>query len=91
MTAPLYVFVSSKMRELAAERQALRELIPALSNDVVTLQAWVFEEDAPATDRSIRQVYLDALKRSVAVHRPVLERAGRMDAGRVRAGDGMGH
>jgi tetratricopeptide (TPR) repeat protein len=64
MTAPLYVFVSSKMQELAAERQALRELIPALSNDVVTLQAWVFEEDAPAADRSIRQVYLDALKRS---------------------------
>ena len=64
MTSPLYVFVSSKMQELAAERQALRELIPALSNDLVTLQAWVFEEDAPAADRSIRQVYLDALKRS---------------------------
>ncbi len=64
MSTPLYVFVSSKMQELAAERQALRELIPTLGSDVVTLRAWVFEEDAPATDRSIRQVYLDALKRS---------------------------
>jgi tetratricopeptide (TPR) repeat protein len=60
----LYVFVSSKMRELAAEREALIELLPALGGDQVSLQAWVFEDSAPASNASIREVYLDALRES---------------------------
>lgn len=64
MSSELRVFISSKMQELAAERQALQELLPLLSRDLVHLRAWVFEEDAPAANKSIREVYLDALKHS---------------------------
>jgi hypothetical protein len=39
----LRVFVSSKMRELAPERQALKVALDALRVD-----AWVFEEDSGA-------------------------------------------
>lgn len=63
-TTPLYIFISSKMRELAAERQTLHKLLPTLGNDLVKLQPWGFEDDAPASSASIRRVYLDALKRS---------------------------
>jgi tetratricopeptide (TPR) repeat protein len=52
------------MQELAPERQALHELLSTLSTDLVTLRAWVFEEDAPASTASIRDVYLAALKNS---------------------------
>lgn len=64
MTTELHIFISSKMTELAPERQALHRLLPALGNDLVKLTPWVFEDDAPAADASIRSVYLDALKRS---------------------------
>jgi len=64
MATELHVFISSKMQELAAERQALRALLPALGNELVTLSAWAFEQDAPASERSIREVYLSALKQS---------------------------
>ena len=64
MTSEFRVFISSKMHELAPERQALHELLPALSNDLVRLRAWAFEDDAPAANKPIRDVYLEALKSS---------------------------
>jgi tetratricopeptide (TPR) repeat protein len=64
MASEFRVFISSKMLELAPERQALNDLLPTLGSDLITLRAWVFEDDAPAADKPIREVYLDALKRS---------------------------
>ncbi|MBN2471600.1 MAG: DUF4062 domain-containing protein, partial [Anaerolineae bacterium] len=64
MTLELSVFISSKMQELIQERRALHEFLPGLSNDFIKLRAWVFEDDATASDRSIREVYLNALKNS---------------------------
>ncbi len=64
MTTELRIFISSKMTELGAERGAVHRLLPALGSDLVALRPWVFEDDAPAADASIRSVYLDALKRS---------------------------
>lgn len=64
MTSEIRVFISSKMQELAAERHAVHELLPELHRDLARLRAWVFENDAPAADKSIREVYLDALKHS---------------------------
>jgi tetratricopeptide (TPR) repeat protein len=64
MNPEIRVFISSKMQELAAERQALQVLLPELNHDLVNLRAWVFEEDAPAANKSIRDVYLDVLKES---------------------------
>ncbi len=64
MTTELHVFISSKMQELFPERHALQELLPKLGNDLISLRTWIFEDDAPATNRSIREVYLDALKNS---------------------------
>ena len=64
MTTELHVFISSRMQELAPERQALGALLPTLGGDLVALRAWVFEDDAPAADKPIRDVYLDALKAS---------------------------
>lgn len=60
-----HVFISSKMQELAPERQALQELLPTLGRDIIKLRAWVFEGDAPASDKSIREIYLEALRESV--------------------------
>lgn len=62
--AKLDIFISSKMVELAAERQALHELLPTLGNELIQLRGWVFEDDAPASNLSIRDVYLNALKHS---------------------------
>ena len=62
MTKKYHVFISSKMVELADERQLLHELLPTLGNDIVKLRAWVFEDDAPASNQTIREVYLEALK-----------------------------
>ena len=59
-----HVFISSKMQELAPERQALQEILPALGRDLMKLRAWVFEGDAPASDKSIREIYLEALRSS---------------------------
>jgi hypothetical protein len=43
----LYVFISSKMQELALERKVLQELLPTLTKDTFKLHTWVFEGDAP--------------------------------------------
>ncbi len=64
MTNEFSVFISSRMQELAAERQAVGQFLSTLSDEFVTLHPWIFEADAPASNASIRQVYLDALKRS---------------------------
>ncbi len=58
------VFISSKMQELAPERQILFEFLPTLNTDMVQIKPWIFENDAPASDNSIREVYLEALKNS---------------------------
>jgi hypothetical protein len=49
MTTTLDVFISSKMVELKAERDALYDLLPTLDYGDIKLHAWVFEEDAPAS------------------------------------------
>src|SRR5579859_4426926 len=61
MGTPLNVFISSKMGELAAERQTLYDLLPDLSRDPDDLRPWMFEKDAPASERSIRDVFLKSL------------------------------
>lgn len=58
------IFISSKMQELADERQMLFDFLPTLDNGIVQLKPWGFEKDAPASDKSIREVYLEALKNS---------------------------
>jgi hypothetical protein len=64
MTSEFRVFISSKMLELAPERQAIHDLLPTLGNDFVQLSTWLFEDDAPAANRPSRDIFLDALKRS---------------------------
>lgn len=64
MTTDLKVFISSKMQELAPERELLHRLVSEVGHELVTLRAWTFEADAPAANRSIRDVYLDALRQS---------------------------
>jgi tetratricopeptide (TPR) repeat protein len=64
MSKKLKVFISSKMHELADERRALVNLLPDLSDGSFQIEAWVFEADAQASSKSIRQVYLDALEQS---------------------------
>src|SRR5688572_27807237 len=62
MPNQLNVFISSRMRELSAERQVLHELLPKLDTGITRLRAWTFETDALASNSSIRKVYLDALR-----------------------------
>ncbi|MBZ0284762.1 MAG: tetratricopeptide repeat protein [Anaerolineae bacterium] len=64
MTTTLNVFISSKMLELKPERDALYALLPTLNYGDIKLHAWVFEEDAPAAAKPIREVYLKALQDS---------------------------
>ena len=53
----LRVFVSSKMQELAPERQALKVALDALKVD-----AWVFEQDAGAQPVSIEKAFLEEVE-----------------------------
>jgi hypothetical protein len=53
----LRVFVSSKMQELAPERQALKAALDALKVD-----AWVFEQDAGARPVSIERPFLEEVE-----------------------------
>ncbi len=64
MAAEQRIFISSKMHELAAERKALDDLLPMLGQDILRLSPWRFEGEAPASDKSIRKVYLEALQNS---------------------------
>jgi len=64
MSTTLDVFISSKMRELMPERDALFEFLKTLDYGDIRLHAWVFEEDAPASSRTIRDIYLRALQNS---------------------------
>ena len=50
----LTVFVSSKMNELATERQAVKDAL----NEIL-VDAWVFEADAGARPQPIQQTYLE--------------------------------
>src|ERR1043166_2652469 len=49
----LRVFVSSKMEELAPERQAVKKAL-----DAVKVDAWEFEHDAGARPESIQNAFL---------------------------------
>ena len=53
-TQPLSLFISSKMAELAEERQAVQR---ALKN--YNMYGWLFEKDAGARPESIQQTYLE--------------------------------
>lgn len=64
MPVKLKVFISSRMMELAEERQILSGLLPELGDNSFELEPWVFEDDALASTQSIRQVYLEALEQS---------------------------
>ncbi|MCC6896781.1 MAG: DUF4062 domain-containing protein, partial [Anaerolineae bacterium] len=64
MPTTLDIFISSKMVELKEERDAIFKLIPSLDFGDIKLHAWVFEEDAGAVGRPIRDVYLNALQKS---------------------------
>src|SRR4051812_18388250 len=62
MATQIDVFVSSKMMELKAEREAIYNLLSALTYRDIRLHAWVYENDARTSDRPIRDVYLEALE-----------------------------
>jgi len=59
MSQRLQVFISSKMQELAQERQSIRDALNELEVD-----AWVFEANAGSRSQSIRQTYLEEIDRS---------------------------
>jgi tetratricopeptide (TPR) repeat protein len=65
MTTETFAFISSKMKELESERQAIYELLPMLGSGLVNMRAWVYEKDALARNNPIRQTYLDALENSI--------------------------
>ena len=52
------------MQELKPERDALFEFLETLDYGEIRLHAWIFEEDAPASGRTIRDTYLTALQNS---------------------------
>src|SRR6266536_5902611 len=52
-TQPLSLFISSKMAELAEERQAVQRALNAYK-----MYGWLFEKDAGARPESIQQTYL---------------------------------
>ncbi|MBV8630428.1 MAG: tetratricopeptide repeat protein [Silvibacterium sp.] len=64
MPTVLELFISSKMQELRPEREAIFECIRGLDYGDIKLRAWVFEQAAPASGRSIREIYLNALQNS---------------------------
>ena len=49
MPTQIDVFISSKMQELKAERQVVYDLLSEIKIADIRLQAWVFEQDAPAS------------------------------------------
>jgi tetratricopeptide (TPR) repeat protein len=64
MTATLDIFISSKMQELRAERQAVLETIGALDYGDIVLHAWLYEKDVPSSGRTTRDIYLTGLQNS---------------------------
>src|SRR5438105_325782 len=59
MPERLQVFVSSGMADLKEERLAARDAIGELLVD-----PWLFEQDAEAQSRAVREAYLDAVAKS---------------------------
>jgi hypothetical protein len=53
----LRIFVSSKMQELAAEREAIKAALEELH-----VKAWVFEKDAGARSQTIQETYLEEVE-----------------------------
>ena len=58
------VFVSSKMNELAAERDAIAEALRNFDDPIYQLHPWVYEDDATARSASIHSTFLKALEDS---------------------------
>jgi hypothetical protein len=54
---PLRVFVSSKMQELAEERQAIKAAL-----DDMRIESFVFEADAGARPRTIEETFLEEVE-----------------------------
>ena len=65
MKEKINVFISSKMIELAHERELLRQFIPTIECMGFEFHPWIFEYDALPQDKSIRDVYLQALHNSM--------------------------
>ncbi len=53
----LRIFISSKMQELAAEREAIKAAL-----DELHVEAWVFEKDAGARPQTIQETYLEEVE-----------------------------
>lgn len=64
MTKKINMFVSSKMGELRQERNLIYELFPDEGGEFPQVYAWRFEADAPASEKSIRDIYLNVLRHS---------------------------
>ena len=64
MTPNLQVFVSSSLDSLRQERAALSALLTSLTSAAARVTVWAYEEAAPASSRSVRELYLEALRRS---------------------------
>lgn len=64
MNSHLEVFISSKMQELKPERDMLDKWLPSLSDAGIRFHVWQFEaqDGAPASNESIRSVYLQSLE-----------------------------
>ena len=59
MTDKIQVFISSKMAELAQERQIVDKAL-----EEMMVEAWVFENDAGASPGTIQETYIRALEES---------------------------
>ncbi|MBX3084730.1 MAG: tetratricopeptide repeat protein [Anaerolineae bacterium] len=64
MDKTLDVFISSKMLELATERDALFDLFASLKNEIFPIRAWIFEKSSYASSHSSREIYLEVLHNS---------------------------
>ena len=73
MTINIRVFISSKMLELAEEREAVLKFLPTLDYGDITIRAWVYEHNVPASENSIREIYLENLKTSNLIYWSILE------------------
>ena len=58
------IFVSSVQKEFARERLAIKRMIETDPIIKPHFKAFVFEEDAPASDKTTQQVFLDEIARS---------------------------
>ena len=60
------IFISSVQKEFERERAAIKRMIEADPVFKPHFKAFVFEIDAPASDKSTQQVYLGEIEKSDA-------------------------